>query len=106
MTLDANQILALAPDPASARAGSQLAAPRNWSNLGGSDAAQGELLDKNGQVLPVPVQSTTRSDGDALKWASAEAALAPLAPGDYAIRATITRGSKTDQVVTAFRIVP
>ena len=74
--------------------------------LGGIDAAQGELLDKNGQVLPVPVQSTTRSDGDALKWASAEAALAPLAPGDYAIRATITRGSKTDQVVTAFRIVP
>jgi hypothetical protein len=39
VTLDANQILALAPDPASARAGSQLAAPRNWSNLGGSDAA-------------------------------------------------------------------
>lgn len=39
MTLDANQILALAPDPASAKAGSQLATPRNWSNLGGSDAA-------------------------------------------------------------------
>ena len=39
MTLDANQILALAPDPASAKAGSQLAAARNWSNLGSSDAA-------------------------------------------------------------------
>jgi hypothetical protein len=39
VTLDANQILALAPDSASARAGSQLAGPRNWSNLGGSDAA-------------------------------------------------------------------
>ena len=39
MTLDANQILALAPDPASAKAGSQLAAARNWSNLGGSDGA-------------------------------------------------------------------
>ncbi|WP_075793636.1 SWIM zinc finger family protein [Massilia putida] len=39
MTLDANQILALAPDSASARAGSQLAAPRNWSNLGTSDVA-------------------------------------------------------------------
>jgi hypothetical protein len=39
VTLDANQILALAPDPASAKAGSQLAAPRNWSNLGGSGAA-------------------------------------------------------------------
>jgi hypothetical protein len=39
VTLNANQILALAPDPASARAGSQLATPRNWSNLGGSDGA-------------------------------------------------------------------
>jgi hypothetical protein len=39
VTLDANQILALAPDPASAKAGSQLAAPRNWSNLGRSDVA-------------------------------------------------------------------
>jgi hypothetical protein len=39
VTLDANQILALAPDPASAKAGSQLAAPRNWSNLGRSGAA-------------------------------------------------------------------
>jgi hypothetical protein len=39
VTLDANQILALAPDPASAKAGSQLATPRNWSNLGTSDSA-------------------------------------------------------------------
>lgn len=39
MTLDANQILALAPDPTSAKAGSQLATPRNWSNLGTSDSA-------------------------------------------------------------------
>jgi len=39
VTLNANQILALAPDPASARAGSQLATPRNWSNLGRSGAA-------------------------------------------------------------------
>jgi VWFA-related protein len=74
--------------------------------LGTIDAAQGELLDKKGQVLPVPVQSATRSDEDELKWASAEAVLAPLAPGDYAIRATITRGTKKDQVVTAFRVVP
>ena len=39
MTLDANQILALAPDPASAKAGSQLATLRSWSNLGTSDSA-------------------------------------------------------------------
>ncbi|RYE96593.1 MAG: SWIM zinc finger family protein [Oxalobacteraceae bacterium] len=39
MILDANQILALAPDAASAKAGSQLALPRNWSNLGRSESA-------------------------------------------------------------------
>jgi hypothetical protein len=39
VTLDANQILALAPDPASARAGSLLAAAHHWSNLGNSSAA-------------------------------------------------------------------
>jgi len=39
MTLDANQILALAPDPASAKAGSQLSAAHHWSNLGKSDVA-------------------------------------------------------------------
>ncbi|CAH0318911.1 hypothetical protein SRABI118_05166 [Massilia sp. Bi118] len=39
MTLAANQILALAPDPASAKAGSQLSAAHHWSNLGKSDAA-------------------------------------------------------------------
>jgi hypothetical protein len=52
------------------------------------------------------VQVATRDDEGALKWASAEAALAPLAPGDYALRSTITRGTKTEQVVTAFRVVP
>jgi hypothetical protein len=39
VTLDANHILALAPDPASAKAGSQLAAAHHWSNLGKSSAA-------------------------------------------------------------------
>jgi hypothetical protein len=39
VTLDANQILALAPDAASAKAGSQLAAAHQWSNLGRSDTA-------------------------------------------------------------------
>lgn len=37
MTLTADQILALAPDASSAKAGSQLAQPAKWSNLG-SDA--------------------------------------------------------------------
>ena len=38
-TLTAEQILALAPDPASARAGQGLATPRKWAALGCSSAA-------------------------------------------------------------------
>ncbi|GAB3473323.1 SWIM zinc finger family protein [Massilia terrae] len=39
MILDATQILALAPDPASAKAGGQLATPAKWSGLGRSEGA-------------------------------------------------------------------
>ncbi|NHZ44313.1 SWIM zinc finger family protein [Massilia aquatica] len=39
MTLNADQILALAPDASSANAGSQLAGPAKWSNLGRTDSA-------------------------------------------------------------------
>jgi VWFA-related protein len=74
--------------------------------LGAVQGAQGELLDRNGHVIPIPVQATTRNEGDWLYWASAEAALAPLAPGVYAIRTIIDRGAKEEQVVTAFRVVP
>jgi hypothetical protein len=70
------------------------------------DGASGELLNKSGQVMPVPVAAATRREDATLQWASAEAVLAPLAPGDYAIRTTIHRGSTTQQILTAFRIVP
>ncbi|HEX8610078.1 MAG TPA: SWIM zinc finger family protein [Telluria sp.] len=39
MTLNADQILALAPDASSAKAGSQLAGPAKWGNLGRTDSA-------------------------------------------------------------------
>lgn len=39
MTLKADQILALAPDAASAKAGSQLSGPAKWGNLGRSESA-------------------------------------------------------------------
>jgi len=74
--------------------------------LGKVDGAQGELLDRNGTVLPLPIQAAARPEDGVLTWASSEAALAPLAPGDYAIRTSITRGAKTDQVITAFKVVP
>ena len=74
--------------------------------LGGVDGARGELLNKTGQVMPVPVEASTRREDAALQWASVDALLAPLAPGDYAIRTTIQRGTTTQQLLTAFRIVP
>jgi hypothetical protein len=74
--------------------------------LGQVDGARGELLNKTGQVMPVPVEASTRREDATLQWASADAVLAPLAPGDYAIRTTIQRGSTTQEILTAFRIVP
>ncbi len=74
--------------------------------LGAVDGARGELLNKTGQVMPVPVEASTRREDAVLQWASADALLAPLAPGDYAIRTTIQRGTTTQQILTAFRIVP
>jgi hypothetical protein len=74
--------------------------------LGKVDGARGELLNMSGQVMPVPVEASMRREDATLQWASADAVLAPLAPGDYAIRTTIQRGTATQQVVTAFRVVP
>jgi hypothetical protein len=72
-----------------------------------SDAVSAELLDRTGTPLPVPVtaQSTTNGDGG-LAWTFAQLSLAPLAPGDYVVRTSVTRGSTREDLVTAFRVVP
>ena len=74
--------------------------------LGAVDNARGELLNRTGQVMPVPVETSTQREDATLQWARADASLAPLAPGDYAIRTTIQRGTSTHEILTAFRIVP
>jgi len=43
-----------------------------------------------------------RDDADGSRWATAQLALAPLAPGDYAIE--ITAGDQ--RMISAFRVVP
>jgi VWFA-related protein len=61
------------------------------------------MLDKAGNPLQVPVQVTERPDASGeFRWLIAEAALAPLAPGDYAIELTLDDA----KVVTAFKVVP
>ena len=44
----------------------------------------GRMLDRTGQPLAVPVTVGERVDGQQ-RWITADLALAPLAPGDYAV---------------------
>jgi VWFA-related protein len=65
--------------------------------------AAARLLDRGGKVINVPVQVTDRQDASGeFRWLVAEAALAPLAPGDYAIELSLDEA----KVVTAFKVVP
>lgn len=65
----------------------------------------GQLLDRKGQPLPVPVTVVRREEGGAA-LVSVDLALAPLAPGDYVIEISAKRGDKTDKVLIAIRIIP
>ena len=52
--------------------------------------AVARLLDRAGQPLQVPVQVSARPDESGqFRWIVAEAVLAPLAPGQYAIDVTL-----------------
>ena len=64
--------------------------------------ATARLLDRTGKPFPVPVASTMRDDADGSRWASAEVALAPLAPGDYLIEVS----ADSTRTLVPFRLVP
>jgi len=66
------------------------------------DTASGRLLDRTGKPLAVPVTANTRTDADGTRWATAEVALAPLAPSDYVIEVA----SGDTRIMSAFRVVP
>jgi hypothetical protein len=72
---------------------------------GAIQATSGELLDRSGKPINVPVTTAVRTEG-ALTWATAEVALAPLAVGDYVLRLKTEGGGKSGEVVTGFRVVP
>lgn len=67
-----------------------------------SDQPAARLLDRNGQLLAVPVTAAVRDDADGSRWHTAQLALAPLAPADYIIE--LTAGS--NKSIAAFRVVP
>jgi len=59
------------------------------------------LLDRTGKPLAVPVTAAVRDDADGSRWATAQLALAPLAPSDYAIE--LSSGDR--RMISAFRVV-
>lgn len=68
-----------------------------------ADAVSVRILDRNGSPIQIQAQISERPDASSqFKWIVIEVALAPFAPGDYAIDAV----QGTARQVTAFRIVP
>jgi VWFA-related protein len=69
----------------------------------GAGVATARLLDRAGRPMQVPVQVTDRQDPSGeFRWIVADATLAPLAAGDYAVEVTLGDA----KVVTAFKVVP
>jgi VWFA-related protein len=66
----------------------------------------GRLLTREGQALQVVVNVSTRADAKGKHLAVAEAALAPLAAGEYVLEMSLTKDGKTDAVSYGFRLIP
>jgi hypothetical protein len=66
----------------------------------------GRLLTREGQALQVVVNVTTRADAKGQQLAVAEAALAPLAAGEYVLELSLAKDGKTESVSYGFRLVP
>lgn len=65
--------------------------------------ATARVLDRAGNPIAMPVQVTSRTDAaTGVRWLVADATLAPLAAGDYAIELVLG----DERQVTGFRIVP
>jgi hypothetical protein len=77
-----------------------------WSVSGTPSAAGGELLDRSGRPMSIPVQFTERAGDPGPRTFVAELTLAPLAEGDYAIRVHAEWSGEQRDAVAAFRIVP
>ena len=66
----------------------------------------GRLLDRTGQPLQVPVVVGERLDeATGQRWITADAALAALSGGDYAVEIEIVGTAKSQRIVSAIRIV-
>jgi VWFA-related protein len=66
----------------------------------------GRLLTREGQALQVVVNVSTRADAKGKHLAVGEAALAPLAAGEYVLELSLTKDGKPEIVSYGFRLVP
>ena len=71
---------------------------------GDAKAVSGRMLDRNAQPLAIPVTVGERVEGT-VRWITADLALAPLAPGDYAVEIRVAEPAGESGVVTALRVV-
>ncbi len=65
------------------------------------------LLNRVGQPMAVPVSLAERLDESLqLRVSLAEVVLAPLAPGEYIVEVSATKGATTSTVNYGFRVIP
>jgi VWFA-related protein len=75
-----------------------------WPLLGAVDRREARLIARNGQVVPLPVALSERSDNGQTVIA-ADLTLTPLAPADYAIELVVGQGANSERRYVAFRVV-
>jgi VWFA-related protein len=68
-------------------------------------AVDGQLLDRTGKPLKLPVDCSIRpAAGQDAARAACDITIAPLAAGDYGIRLTVTAGGVPHEAIAAFRV--
>ena len=67
-------------------------------------APRGNILDRTGQPIEVPVAVNERTDGGQ-RWLVAEITLAPLTNGDYVVELAATGEGKTEKAVVGIRVI-
>ncbi len=67
-------------------------------------SVRARLLDRNGVEVPVPVTAAMRPDPDGTRWATADLAVVPLAPGDYVMELTTTATGAADGTAAPGRL--
>jgi len=72
---------------------------------GAIGAVSGQLLDRAGRPLKLPVDCSVRADDQqGAFWAVCDITVAPLAAGDYGVRIAVTAEGRPHEVITAFHV--